>query len=61
MVLKLSLDFYLAIGVKRKKPFFKGFLRGFIDSFRNLCFDPPVEMRLIFSELEKLRELLEAA
>jgi hypothetical protein len=37
------------------------FLRGFIASFRNLCLDPPMDVRLIFSGLNQLRLLLTAA
>jgi len=33
----------------------------FIASFRNLCFDPPVEMRLVIAELEQLKNLLAVA
>ena len=49
----------------KKAPHLKGFLRGFlpdfIASFRNLCFDPPEEIKLIFNELEQLRNLVTAA
>ena len=29
-----------------------------IASFRNLCFDPPVEMRLLFNELDRQEKLV---
>lgn len=47
------------ISANNKAPHLSGFvLRDFIASFRNLCFDPPAEMRQIFNELEQLRLLL---
>jgi hypothetical protein len=36
-------------------------LRDFIASFRNLCFDPPVEMMRIFEYLDQLKLLLATA
>ena len=33
-------------------------LRDFIASFRNLCVDPPVEMRIMLNEVEQLKPLL---
>lgn len=32
--------------------------RGFISIFRNLCLDPPVEMRLVLRELDQLKKLV---
>lgn len=37
------------------------FLRDFIASFRNVCSNPPVEMRFLLREMNRLRNLLTAA
>jgi hypothetical protein len=49
------------VAQKESPPWRTFFLRDFIASFRNLCFDPPVEMRLIFNELDQLKNLLAVA
>jgi hypothetical protein len=35
--------------------------REFMDSFRNFCFDPPVDMLPTFCKMESIRKLLDAA
>ena len=48
-------------GTKKEKPPCLGVLRDFIASFHNVFIDPPVEVRLLFNELEQMKYLLAEA